>query len=292
MITWENYEEYMVMHADGELIPAQEQQLMSFLYEHPELQSELTAFTMTKMIPDARETYTHKASLLKQEPMATPAPQPKVVALPLWRRYAVAAGIAALVFASGYGVYISNKGMDNVNGVAANTAKPTVTAPSSLAPAPASQTTAPAVQTPATQTNQDAVATTEAKRSSKVPHTSRAINKPNTTRVPVEYAYAHTVIDPVAAAAVKEFSAEQKNMAPAVTNVPALAIQYREDDNEVATAGSFIDKLPVADTKKDGMKSLANDAADQYSKVNAIRKEIENANVTVSIKNKKLIFSF
>lgn len=290
MITWENYEEYMVMHADGELDPAQEQALMSFLYEHPELQGELTAFTMTKMVPDAHETYARKASLLKPEPVIAPATteQTKVIALPVWRRYAVAAGIAALLLASGYGVNVSNNGTETGEIVANTPPAATLPATPPASVSPSQQVAVTDEVKPATEV---VATTTRAKQTMTNSKASRS-TKPTNNRVPVEYAYAHAVIDPVAAAGIKEFAAEQKNIAPAVTNVPALAIQYREDDTETATAESFIDKLPVADTKKDGMKSLANDAADQYSKVNAIKKEIENANVTVSIKNKKLIFSF
>lgn len=288
MITWENYEEYMVMHADGELNPAQEQALMSFLYEHPELQSELTAFTMTKMIPDTRETYTGKASLLKPEPVIAPAPteQSKVIALPVWRRYAVAAGIAALLLASGYGVYVTNNGTETREIVA--------TTPPAALPAAPNTTVSQAKQVTATNEEKPSAKPVAATVRQTTPTNSKSSRSTKLTneRVPVEYAYAHTIIDPVVAKGITEFSAEKKNIAPAVTNVPALAIQYGQDDTETATAESFIDKLPVADTKKDGMKSLASDAADQYSKVNAIKKEIENANVTVSIKNKKLIFSF
>ena len=96
MITRENYEEYMMMHADGELSPAQEQELMSFLYEHPELQHELTAFSMAKLIPDDKLVYTRKVSLLKPEGGV------KVVPFAPWKRYAIAAGVAAVLMLGGY----------------------------------------------------------------------------------------------------------------------------------------------------------------------------------------------
>lgn len=290
MITWENYEEYMVMHADGELTPAQEQELMSFLYEHPELQSELTAFTMTKMIPDTQETYARKTSLLKPEPVIAPVAteNTKVIALPVWRRYAVAAGIAAFMLASGYGIYVTNNNT-NTTSIATNTP------PSALPATPTNSFSLPQKVVAANEVKpsveETAITATEKPA---VPSTSKATRMATTTnnRVPVEYAYAHTIIDPVVAKGIIEFSAEKKNIAPAVTNVPDLAIQYREDDTEREAESSFIDRLPVSDTKKAGMKSLASDAADEYGMVNSIRKEIANANVSVSIKNKKLTFSF
>ena len=51
MISLENYEEYMILHADGELQPAEEQELMAFLDAHPELKAEMTAYDLTRLSP-------------------------------------------------------------------------------------------------------------------------------------------------------------------------------------------------------------------------------------------------
>ena len=57
MITWENYEEYIMMHADGELTPAEENALMAFVNEHPELKKELAAYELTRMTPDTTQEF-------------------------------------------------------------------------------------------------------------------------------------------------------------------------------------------------------------------------------------------
>lgn len=289
MITWENYEEYMVMHADGELSPAQEQELMSFLYEHPGLQSELTAFTMTKMIPDAAETYTRKESLLKPVPAAE---KPKVIAFPVWRRYAVAAGLAALLFGAAYKLWFP---ATHTDGIAGAKTTPAATAPAN-----------PVTMPPATDLPAHPLA--QAERTNIVPDVpttapARKTVDPN-TRVPrrrtvvtahgeATPAMAVVTIDKLQAGDVKELEATQKNIAPDVTNVPALAIQYREDEiGDEGTAGSLIDRLPISDTKKTGMKTLASDVANGYSKVNSIGQEIARTNVSVSLRKKQLILSF
>ncbi|GAA4469992.1 hypothetical protein GCM10023093_30370 [Nemorincola caseinilytica] len=286
MITWENYEEYMVMHADGELTPAQEQELMSFLYEHPDLQSELTAFTMTKMIPDEAETYGRKAALLRPVPAAE---KPKVIAIPVWRRYAVAAGVAALLFASTYRLWT---GAEHTGGEIASVV-PVPAAPASVAP-------------PVAATPQPAQAMAQVRPAHVVPdvpvpaqrpagQATRPVRKPVNTIVHNNDvpAMAAVDIDRLPAAGVKELQATQKNIAPVVTNVPALAIQDREDDTEEEVAkGSLIDRLPISDTKRSGMKSLASDVANGYGKVNSIGQEIARSNVSVKLRNKQLIFSF
>src|SRR5437762_2829903 len=94
MVTWENYEEYMIMHADGELQVAEERALMAFVEAHPELKSELAAFDTIRFTPDTTQVYADKAALLQ------PIPAKRVIAFPVWQRYSVAAGIAAIIFIS------------------------------------------------------------------------------------------------------------------------------------------------------------------------------------------------
>jgi anti-sigma factor RsiW len=273
----------MVMHADGELTAAQEQELMSFLYEHPDLQSELTAFSMTRMIPDETETYAHKESLLK--PVA--AETPKVVAFPLWQRYAVAAGVAALLFVSGYR-YLT-PAVDNAEAVAHTSMPPNTTTPA------VPQT----VAQPAIAEVQGREEAREKTPADAIPvSTSNDVSGSTKQRAAITIArdvapvaaVAMTEIDRVATAGVKELPEERKNIAAVVTNVLPLAIQYREDETE--EVASFIDKLPIAETKKSGMKNLASEVASGYGKVNNIRQEIAQSVVSLTVTKKQLILSF
>lgn len=91
MVTLENYEEYMLMDADGELNAAEKKELLAFVSQHPELQKEYDMYMAAHIAPDMELTYEHKAQLLKPEPSA------KAIGFRSWWAYSAAAGIAALI---------------------------------------------------------------------------------------------------------------------------------------------------------------------------------------------------
>lgn len=91
MVTLENYEEYMLMDADGELNAAEKKELLAFISQHPELQKEYDMYMATHIAPDMDITYAHTAQLLKPEPSA------KAIGFRSWWAYSAAAGIAALL---------------------------------------------------------------------------------------------------------------------------------------------------------------------------------------------------
>lgn len=66
MVTWENYEEYMMMAADGELGETELQALHAFVAQHPELKQELAAYMATQLVPDTELVYENKESLMKR----------------------------------------------------------------------------------------------------------------------------------------------------------------------------------------------------------------------------------
>lgn len=300
MITWENYEEYMVMHADGELSPEQEQALMSFLYEHPDLQGDLTAFTMTKMVPDATETYALKDRLLRPETVAKPV----VMALPLWRKYAVAAAVVALLAVPGYRYLMqpSVTNMQEYGSVAAvNTGTATPVAgsntPVTTAPAPS---VAVAVKDEAAKSPAMAAVATLPATSNRPVRTTRSVkavrvgttNVPRTTADSKVLAVATIDISPLEAVAARSIEITEKKFVPAVTNAQPLAIEYTESDDESVAAGSLLDKVPMSDTRRNGMKSFAADVATGYSKVSNVTQEIAQASLSFKIGKKHLKLSF
>ena len=92
MVTWENYEEYLMLHTDGELRPDEVAELYAFAVKHPEVKKEMDAYKLTRIAPDATQIYAHKDLLLK------PIPNKRVIAFPGWIKYGIAAALAALVF--------------------------------------------------------------------------------------------------------------------------------------------------------------------------------------------------
>jgi len=95
MVTFENYEEYMMLYADGELPEAAIEKLLDFVAQHPELKGELNAYMSTRLQPEMEMVFADKESLLQ------PVPEKKIIALG-WIRYGLAAGLALLI---GIGVY-------------------------------------------------------------------------------------------------------------------------------------------------------------------------------------------
>ncbi len=85
MVNMENYEEYMLLYADGELKPEEEQALLAFVHQHPELKAELDAYAATRMQPDETIVYKDKDSLLRT---AEPA---RRIGLGNWKIYMAAA---------------------------------------------------------------------------------------------------------------------------------------------------------------------------------------------------------
>ncbi len=102
MITFENYEEYMMMHADGELTPHDEQDLMKFIKLHPELESELNLYGQLRFTPDKSVVFIDKDKLIKPDAVK------KIIAFPVWLKYSIAAGIALLIFSAAF-KFVNNR---------------------------------------------------------------------------------------------------------------------------------------------------------------------------------------
>lgn len=91
MVNLENYEEYLILYADGELDEAAETVLMAFIAEHPELKGELAAYEAAHLEPDESLVFGAKESLLR------PVPARKVIPLKSWWAYGAAAGLLVLL---------------------------------------------------------------------------------------------------------------------------------------------------------------------------------------------------
>lgn len=91
MVNKENYEEYMVLYADGELNPQEEAALLEYVKLHPNLQAELDLYASTKLIPDETIVFADKEALLKPEGGG------RTIFFGGWQTYAAAASVALLV---------------------------------------------------------------------------------------------------------------------------------------------------------------------------------------------------
>jgi len=89
MVNMHNYEEYILLYADGELDEAGAAALQLFLKEHPELQQELDMYSQLKLVPDEALVFAGKEQLLKKEPKT-------IRLVPGWM-YGAAASLALIV---------------------------------------------------------------------------------------------------------------------------------------------------------------------------------------------------
>lgn len=117
MVNMENYEEYMLLYADRELTPEQEQALLDFVAAHPELKPELEAYAATRLQPDETLVFAEKETLIKTEPGG------RTVWLGGWKTYAAAAGVILFIVLFS----INRPGKEDVPPVIVK--KETVTAP-------------------------------------------------------------------------------------------------------------------------------------------------------------------
>lgn len=92
MVNMENYEEYMLLEADGELTEAEQKALHAFMDQHPELKNEMDLFMAVKLEPDASLVYEAKNDLLK----TMPGPGKRTIGLGAWWTYGAVAACIAL----------------------------------------------------------------------------------------------------------------------------------------------------------------------------------------------------
>ena len=279
----------MMMHADGELQPAEEQELMAFVALHPELKAELKTYELTRLSPDTTVVYADKSSLLRSEPSK------RIIAFPLWRRYAIAAGVALLLFVS----FLKYNGGSRSKDEVAKTNTAPIALPSIVLPVADTATdVAPRVE-PAPQTNAVAVVhhskplpgvprkhrdraretllVREVKQEQEAPIVKDAV-VPERTAMPVED-------QPIAK------QVHQANRPD--TLIPVALVQPTDQsDDAKPRKKSLIDRLPIDEANKHQLKKLFRIAKGTYSGVSKAKQELEDGEITVRVEDKKLRISF
>ncbi|WP_276133202.1 hypothetical protein [Polluticoccus soli] len=87
-----NYEEYMLLEADGELTEAEQKALQAFMDQHPELKNEMELFSALKLEPDTSIVYEGKEDLMK----TLPGPGKRTISLGSWWTYGAIAACLSL----------------------------------------------------------------------------------------------------------------------------------------------------------------------------------------------------
>ncbi|MBS1584990.1 MAG: hypothetical protein JSS82_05530 [Bacteroidetes bacterium] len=265
MVTMENYEEYLLLHADGELSEAEEKALEAFVAEHPEVRKELELYMTTKVQPETGMVYAGKEQLLRK-----PA---RVVLLLQWRNLAAAAAVVALV---GFGVWkwlqpnTTNITVVQINNNTINTTAPTDTftrkqepvreaVAGNDQPGPERKKIVPALR----------------------PKTHHDVLKQTKTEVQRESLAGIEVahLKPMAGVAV---SAVPRTID---VSVPAVQLPESQDEESDDINKGLLARLPI---KQEGINTIASAVSNKIEKVKSITDNIKNTDLSVRLGNKEL----
>lgn len=283
-VNWENYEEYMLLDADGELNAEDQRALYAFVDEHPELRKELDAYKATKMLPDLGIVFKDKGSLIK--------PERKTIAFNPGMRYALAAGLAAILIIAGLKWF--NAPEESTSVVASNNNINGVSQPVKI-------------KTPKDTEELHSKPTAPIAIENKIPKTVVAAN---TNRKKVEKMPLSNQPAPQQIAYQKE---EQKLPAPEqpklVEPLPVTKAPMPEPVTSIVTAEQvqketptvsapvevnkkedkkFLAWLPVSEEKKQGVNELTAAVGDKIEKIKNIKNKLKDSDVSIRIGKKEL----
>ena len=278
MITWDNYEEYIMMQVDGELSPAEEQELNSFLEQHPALKAEQAAYALTRVSADESVVYTNKESLIKQVPA-------KRIAFPHWQRYSIAAGVAALICISV--LRLMNRTDNNATIVAlADTAKPAaIHSQNAVATVPDTLNTVVPAQAPVREqadinAGKKATAIKNAawhKVPVAIPQTDKKNHNVTEPAMIVLSRPEPINIEAITLPAPKKLPVTTATTVPELLNIPS--------DEPVAIADkhrSFIDRLPLDEANKEQAKKIGKTLGSAYAGIRGISVHIDQESIAIN----------
>ncbi|PZF72205.1 anti-sigma factor [Taibaiella soli] len=263
MVTFENYEEYMMLYADGELSGAAINELLDFVAEHPELESELNAYMSTRLEPEMELVFANKESLLHPEPAK------KTIAFG-WIRYGVAAGVALLL---GVGIYNLNRSDKTLNNNVAVT-KPQAT-----------KTQPIAAKVVVNQTD------TINSRPATLAPAKNTIRKKQNAHTTIEEASRNQKAQERSNLAMLQSAPEQGfavNMKPYVSDIYATADPIIINSKEPVRKSH----MPVSDENKETMYALGQAISDKVHDVKNLTANIKTSGVGFNIGGKEIKVNF
>jgi hypothetical protein len=267
MVTWENYEEYLLLHVDGELSDAEQKALLGFIALHPEVEDELKLYQSTVLQADTTVAYSPKEALLKSTPIV------KTIALGQWWKYGVAAGVILIVSV------VAFRWISGDNGDATKSME--------VATAQAAESRA---VTPGTVQQQARANILEPSHafSHKEKNTSVAKNSvhSNTRRIVKELTHEKVklqTITPIRNEIAVEMTPPPAELLPTAENkaiAEPSAVQPRSNSNLFAW-------LP--EEKKEGLELLKENVDQKVGKANQIRENIKDTQLAFKLGNKELV---
>lgn len=270
MVNMENYEEYMLLYADRELSAEEEQALLRFVAQHPQLQAELEAYAATRLQPDVSIVYADKEQLLKT------APAGRSIGLGNWKLYAAAASVVLFIT-----LFAINNRRDTQEVETPVLVKETITAPvTNPAPMPeqAEQSASEKKVHSTKPVNAIAVRTNHRKPTPK-PTIEKEVVPPlqPTYTAPIAQTKNDTATQPIAVADIPKPAMEAKDVETPATKVP----------EETAPKKNNVFASVVGD-KTVGLERLETAVNSKLLEAKNITKELKNTDVTFQIGKREL----
>jgi hypothetical protein len=279
MVNKDNYEEYMLLYADDELSEAETKALFAFVNQHPELRSELDAYSATRLMPDTDIVYAHKEQLMKSSGGG------KVIGLGKWWMYAAAACV--ILFAV---MIIRNNNTETTDStsVAIKEEPKTNTTPIANTPKELHSTPANPV------VHENAIAYSKSKIKNQKPKTqSPIINQKSPTAEQV------AKVEKPHQPEVQHIPVQLQHEEPAPiakieTQPQHLPVIEQPSANEAITLQTVKEKkgilawLPVNKEKTEGLSVLAEVVNEKIEKIKEVKNNIKDSEVTFKIGNKEL----
>jgi len=263
MVNRENYEEYMLLYADGELNAEEQQELEAFVKLHPELMDEMELYSLTKQVPDTIHIFPDKEQLLKKEPAK------RAINLKYKWSYGIAAGVAAILFIA---FWNKQKPKENV-----------------AALSPKHETTIPAAKQPEQTPKQVAIAIKNEKKhliKNRVKHAAsmqiaKTVNKND--GVATELAY-QSPMRPIAITPPQETTITEVER---IEKINTVQLEL-EPDSKVATKKSLLETLPIDDDKKKEIENLQRVVTNTLQQISVAHENIRNEGIALKVGNKEL----
>ncbi len=299
MITLDNYEEYMMMYADGELQPQEEQALQAFLALHPQLQREMDLYQSAKLVPDVSQVYSQKDGLLK------PIAESKIIAIPRFRAYGIAAGIAAIIVCSVFALRNYNNTDNQVAlivphdtaAVTQHVANVNTVAATKSADSGSVINCNPVARTVNEQGRKNEKSTVHNSIINKKENTGIAVIQKNKrdkqhTDIPVEKSLSAQPEYMASLAPIKLQQLPVEKVNPGSQPKASLAIYAVTTIDNDAANRSWIDILPIDEDKKKNLNIATTAIVARCEKINEFKESITRRSLSLRIEHKSLLVSF
>lgn len=287
MVNKENYEEYMVLYADGELDQHEEAALLAYVEENPHLQEELDLYAATKMIPDETIVFADKESLMK------PQGGRRTIFFGGWQTYAAAASVAILL-----AVFFFNKKSDDINNNAQNLAqhdKPMTQHPEDKDTNKVNNTQNTTL--PTTTTPKDAIASNKTNKQHQ-PKNKTTNNYTKTTTSTEQTTPSHNRHQP---AVVRLETNTQRFLTsdtePQATELLAVAAPVKPISPEPVTTAKTnnntqpkaLDYVPILNDNKALINGIEESVAKKIDKVKKVSDDLKNSDVVLKLGKKQIL---